>query len=75
MENLRAYIKKKKIAYGYIREETGFTKEHISSVLTGRTPPSERFLRIVIRALHKYSLRDLEEFNAFIGETPWQELL
>lgn len=69
------YIKQKKIPYSYIKEETGFTTVYISLVLTGKNEPSERFMRLILHALHKRAHKQIEDFNALIGDSPWQKYL
>lgn len=72
---VREYIKKHKISYGYIKEETGYSFVHISNILNGKKPASDRFMLLLIPALERFALKNLNDLQTHLEGTPWKALL
>lgn len=75
IQKIRNYIKKKKISYGWLKEETGFTTVYISQIMIGRMSPSQKFMRSIVRALEKKAKEDINDFNTLMENIPWKALL
>ena len=72
MDAIRKYVKKHRISYGYIKEETGYSLVAISNAMTGRRPPSDKFMRLLVPALRKYASQSLLESEELLKDLPWK---
>lgn len=75
MQELRLYIKRKKISYVFLSEETGYSKTYLSRVFNGHRIPSLKFEKLLILALSKYARRDLNDLEKTLEGTRWQQVL
>jgi len=63
MEDVKNYIKEKKIPLKYFVEKMGYTKEHISGVICGRLNPSDPFIKLFRASLENMVSEDLKKIQ------------
>jgi len=74
MARIRTFVKAKRVPYGYLVEEMGYTPVHISRVLNGKTASSYKFNKLLIMALSKFTYRDYKELQDTLEGSIWHSL-
>lgn len=74
IEKLNQFRKINKISMTYLSQEMGYTTVHIGRVLSGKSILTDKFERLLVLALLRYSFRSYKDLKDKLKDTIWESL-
>lgn len=67
LPDLSDFLRKKRITYDYLSNETGYSKVHLGRVILGHVTASEPCIKLILTSIYHRLLKDMEEYKEIVS--------